>query len=352
MKTMLKWPGGKESELFMITSRMPAFSGRYVEPFVGGGAVFFDQNAPSCCINDLSEELINFYRRVKERDADFENFVNLLCSEFASLARAVEEHAGAALDFYQGGIGADEYIGVCADVFSTVAGVNPQVFRRELLRGLCSKQSRSRKIESEKGALSDGDRLKNIESAVKSAYYMYVRHLFNHQRELSGGRQAAVFFFIREYCYSSMFRYNSSGEFNVPYGGISYNRKDFRRKIDYLFSPEMGRKLAGTSISCQDFEPFVQSLNLTPDDFMFLDPPYDTAFSNYANNRFGRSEQHRLAECLRRTRARFMLVIKNTDFIYNLYRNDFKIESFEKSYLVSFKNRNDQDVVHLIITNY
>jgi site-specific DNA-adenine methylase len=33
-----------------------------------------------------------------------------------------------------------------------------------------------------------------------------------------------------------MFRYNSNGEFNVPYGGISYNRKDFSKKIDWNYN--------------------------------------------------------------------------------------------------------------------
>jgi len=48
-----------------------------------------------------------------------------------------------------------------------------------------------------------------------------------------------------------------------------------------------------------------------------------------------------------------MMIIKNTDFIYSLYNNkSLNIESFEKNYLVSFMNRNNKKVEHLIITNY
>lgn len=44
---------------------------------------------------------------------------------------------------------------------------------------------------------------------------------------------------------------------------------------------------------------------------------------------------------------------KNTDFIYNLYNNEhFNITSFDKKYMVSFMNRNNKDVEHLVITNY
>lgn len=48
-----------------------------------------------------------------------------------------------------------------------------------------------------------------------------------------------------------------------------------------------------------------------------------------------------------------MMVIKNTDFIYELYNKDgVYMTSFDKKYLVSFQNRNDKDVEHLLITNY
>ena len=48
-----------------------------------------------------------------------------------------------------------------------------------------------------------------------------------------------------------------------------------------------------------------------------------------------------------------MVVIKNTDFIFNLYDNaKLNLSSFDKKYLVSFQNRNDKNVNHLMITNY
>ena len=46
-----------------------------------------------------------------------------------------------------------------------------------------------------------------------------------------------------------------------------------------------------------------------------------------------------------------MLIIKKTDFIYDLYK-EFNIYEYDKNYLVSFKNRNAKDVKHLLITNY
>ncbi len=93
-------------------------------------------------------------------------------------------------------------------------------------------------LENKKWRLPDNDILANIESALKSAFYMHLRHLYNNmaQYQIPPAYAAAIFFFVRENAYASMFRYNSRGEFNVPYGGISYNRKDLARKIAYMHS--------------------------------------------------------------------------------------------------------------------
>lgn len=161
---------------------------------------------------------------------------------------------------------------------------------------------------------------------------MYFRKVFNDIRlgriaDQSIQYQAANFYFIREYCYGSMFRFNAKGEFNIPYGGMSYNRKDMRSKIDGMFNREMEALFAKTDIHCCDFEELLSKVKLSEKDFMFLDPPYDTDFSDYDGVNFTKFDQERLAYVLKKTLARFILVIKNTDFISGLYEKDFHILS-------------------------
>jgi DNA adenine methylase len=164
----------------------------------------------------------------------------------------------------------------------------------------------------------------------------------------------AIFFFVRENAYASMFRYNSRGEFNVPYGGITYNRKDLKRKITYLQSAEIRSHLANTVIENMDFEAFLHKYPPGANDFIFLDPPYDSEFSTYTQNEFSKQDQERLAYyLLNHCHARFMLVIKNTPLIYALYSNrGLNIHNFKKRYLVSFQDRNYREAEHLIITNF
>src|SRR2546430_3245272 len=176
---------------------------------------------------------------------------------------------------------------------------------------------------------------------------MHLRHLYNRIREyeISPSLTAAIFFFVRENAYASMFRYNSRGEFNVPYGGISYNRKDLARKVAYMSSPALQRHLKDTVIENMDFEAFLVKYPPQANDFVFLDPPYDSEFSTYARNEFSMKDQDRLARyLLNDCKAKFMLVIKNTPAIFKLYnQTDLYIMTFDKKYLVSFQDRNDKN---------
>ena len=100
-----------------------------------------------------------------------------------------------------------------------------------------------------------------------------------------------------------------------------------------------------------DFADFFKQVKLTSGDFVFLHPPYDTDFSDYENRQFNKLDQERLANELKKMEAKFILVIKNTDFIKSLYEKDFNILSFDNTYTYNVRGRNKRDVEHLIITN-
>ena len=171
---------------------------------------------------------------------------------------------------------------------------------------------------------------------------------------ITKAKKIANYYFIREFCYGSMFRFNSNGDFNIPYGGIAYNHKDFRGKVDYVFSKEVEELFKNSKIFSTDFEKILTTQNLKESDFMFLDPPYDTDFSNYEKNDFGKQDHIRLANCLYKTKAKFILIIKETPFIKDLYSNreGIIIDSFEKKYLYNVKGRNNRDAQHLVVYNF
>jgi len=370
LPALIKWAGGKELELKYILPLLPAFE-RYYEPFVGGGAVFFSIEAREKLINDRSEELMQFYTMVARQDTDFLHTLDHLASGWRGISDLVDAHAGELVAMYtafarEGGERSEleqrlaaflqthwlTFYAMAAPLY--VQGV--ENFYRELRRNLFQKTRRMHRLEQQKWPLSEHDILSNLECALKSAFYMHLRHLYNMLPAviIAPGAASAIFFFVRENAYASMFRYNRCGAFNVPYGGITYNRKDLARKIDALRSCDLQRHFSNTVLESLDFEEFLRKHPPRVGDFLFLDPPYDSDFSTYTRNEFGPRDQQRLADyLLTRCPARFLLVIKNTPLIQDLYgQKGLTMRAFEKKYLVSFQDRNNREAEHLLIMNY
>lgn len=369
MKPIIKWPGGKSREIDKIEHLIPEYT-RYVEPFFGGGALFFHLMPKAAAINDVSACLMQYYTLIKNQDQELYDLLMCYNDSFSKLVEVCGKETNELLHIFfrlkEGSVQENE-LGTVLD--AVISGLPEKIGS-----GFCEKLLLDRKefdaylrqmvadkfvrtvANYKKKPFSTADLCENLITGFTSGYYMYFRKIFN---DISLGRltdvsiqyQAANFYFIREYCYGSMFRYNARGEFNIPYGGMSYNRKDMKVKIGSMFNAEMERLFSETDIYCCDFEDFFEKANLTADDFMFLDPPYDTDFSDYEGKDFTKRDQERLAAALKKTRAKFILVIKNTDFIYNLYAEHFNILSFDKQYTYNVRSRNDRGAEHLIITN-
>ncbi|MGL4981328.1 MAG: DNA adenine methylase [Treponemataceae bacterium] len=371
LKPFLKWPGGKSQELKVITPNIPTEINNYYEPFIGGGAVYFAiANAKNYFINDKSKDLINLYNCLKSQKK--EKLFSVLTSidqYWKKLDSIFELHKTDLVHIYlslRENKNIDIMPLICQFIDKSVLEFTRPIvslfdfdfkfYEKELKINLSRKMQRMRKIELEKGLLSSEDINLNILTAVKSSFYMYFRMLYNKPQKynIETAIFSGIYFFIRNYTYSGMFRYNFRGEFNVPYGGIGYNGNSLDKKIKYISGAEFQNRLSCTTIGNQDFYDFMQAYPHAENDFIFLDPPYDTDFSTYDQNIFTQNDQKRLATFLiEETICKWLLVIKNTDFIYNLYnREHIKIKFFDKSYNVSFMNRNDRNTEHLLITNY
>ena len=63
---IVKWVGGKRQLMFELLKNMPKSYNRYFEPFIGGGALFFELQPQNGYISDMNEELINLYLTVRD----------------------------------------------------------------------------------------------------------------------------------------------------------------------------------------------------------------------------------------------------------------------------------------------
>ena len=74
-KAILKWAGGKTQMLGDLIPKVPTSYGRYIEPFFGGGAMFFALQPENAVVADSNPELINMYRQVADHVDDVINYL-------------------------------------------------------------------------------------------------------------------------------------------------------------------------------------------------------------------------------------------------------------------------------------
>ena len=223
---------------------------------------------------------------------------------------------------------------------------------KDYISGRCGKFIRLKK----KGNTDIKWIYKHIEAAVKGAVYNTFRDLFNNKdiKEYNAHLHSALMVYMHQYTYSGMSKYDKNGNFNNSYGGTGVLKKRVDKNLQYYKSEKVREHFRHTHIYNYDFEEFLHKTNPTENDFIFLDPPYDCVFSSYDNNEFNRNDHKRLANYLfTECKAKWMMVISKTDFIYDLYnRPGIYIKEYDKTYSCNAKNNFDREVTHLMITNY
>lgn len=283
MKPILKYRGGKSKEIPRYLNLIPKFE-TYYEPFLGGGATYFHLEPKKAFVSDINSNLIDFYNEIS------------------------------------------------SDNFSLV--------KQELLE-LQNKYELNRRIFMERKQKSPEDRVVDPNEEL----YYSIRDMFNNKIENKYSR-AAIYYFINKTAYSGMIRYNSLGEFNVPYGRYA----NFNTT---LLSAEHHELLKQTEIHKGSYEKGFELAG--PKDFIFLDPPYDTVFSDYGNEvftgDFGEVEHTKLASDFKNLSSPAMMIIGETPLINSLYEGFIK-GSYPKAYSVNIRNRFKSKSNHLIITNY
>lgn len=249
----LKWAGGKGQLLTEILTRLPErIDGTYIEPFIGGGAVFFElarqRRIKRARLSDRNAELVTTYRSIRD---------------------SVEEVIGALAAH------------------------------------------------------------KNDEE-----YFYQVREI--DPATLSPSECAARTIFLNRVGYNGLYRVNSRGRFNVPFG---------RYRNPKICDPDalrnVSRALSIADISIADFEESCG--HATVGDVVYLDPPYvpvskTASFTSYSG-RFGQEEHARLAQTFTRlvdAGAFVLLSNSDTELSRSLYAG-FKIDTVNATRAINSK---------------
>jgi DNA adenine methylase len=259
LKPLVKWSGGKGDEISSFQQFIPENYQLYLEPFIGGGALYFHLSPDKAVISDVHTELIDFYKNI-------------------AIGNGKEIH-----DFM-------------------------------------SKNNNDEET------------------------YYNVRDKMNIENSLDNAKR---FYYERKTCFRGMLRYNKSGKFNIPYGRY--------KTINYeqLCNPEYETLLKNAVILKESFEYIFENYN-DENNFMFLDPPYDSEFTDYGYCQFGKEEQKKLATLFKVTKIKCLMIIGKTTFITDLYK-DYIVGEYDKNYkfkIYDGRIGNEINTKHLIIKNY
>lgn len=155
MNPMIKYRGGKSKEISHFIKNMPKEYSRYIEPFLGGGALYFYLQPEKSIIKDINYRLYFFYKEMQEKYSEIRVQLDELQKTYEENQRVYEE----------------------------LKLKNPE---------------------------------ERVENKNETLYYL-MRDAFNHKTDTKY-LESVIYFFINKTAYSGMIRYNANGEYNVPFG--------------------------------------------------------------------------------------------------------------------------------------
>lgn len=268
---ILKWVGGKRQLLDDIMPLVNAKCSTYVEPFVGGGAVFFRLQPAKAIINDYNSELINVYLTIRDYPE--------------KLIEKLQEHDSN---------NSEEYF-----------------------------------------------------------YMMRSKDRDDNYEFLSDIDKAARIIYLNKTCYNGLYRVNSAGQFNTPYGKYKnpniVNETTIRAISKYLNNPKI-------QIMQGDYKKVLSKVRKGA--FVYLDPPYmpissSSSFTGYTENGFSYEKQVELKQQCDKLRDRGISFLQsNSDCseIRELYK-DYKVISVQAKRSINSKGDKRGEINEVLIIN-
>jgi DNA adenine methylase len=167
-----------------------------------------------------------------------------------------------------------------------------------------------------------------LEFDNREALYYEQRARFNQLTSdgaADSAEASALFYYLNRTCYNGLCRFNSSGQFNVPFG--RYKRINYIRDFS-----SYSRVFADWQFSSTDFE----EVPVEREDFLYADPPYDVEFRSYSKEGFSWDDQVRLGEWLSKHRGPTVLSNQATERILRLYcKLGFEIRTVEAPRMIN-----------------
>lgn len=188
--------------------------------------------------------------------------------------------------------------------------------------------------------------------------YFYDIRLLDREKntylKLTSIQRASRIIFLNKTCYNGLFRVNSAGEFNAPFGRYK--------------NPAIVNEITVKAVSSYLSKNNVQILNtdykkslsrIRKGSFVYFDPPYDPVsdssnFTGYTKNGFNKEDQVQLRNLCDKLHAKgikFLLSNSSTDLIRDLYQN-YSITTVSAKRAINSKASGRGEIEEVLVKNY
>ena len=170
----------------------------------------------------------------------------------------------------------------------------------------------------------------------RKEFFLNLRKEFNKKKDILSEKKtdidmAAEFLFLNKTCFNGLWRTNSKGEFNTPFGKPTNLNKDpnIYDKNNIILLSEW---IKGVEFICRDYKDVIGD-DVAGDVLVYMDPPYRGTWADYSKESFGEQEQIELAYYMKELKDKGFFVIQSNskcdDGFFEEHYKEFEIKTLD-----------------------
>lgn len=295
-RSPLFYVGDKYKLLPQIIPHFPEMSGRFIEPFTGGGSVFINTPTKEVYVNDIDNHLVEIHKTL----LSYSDNVQKLLDDIEQLIKKYR----------------------------------------------LTSSNKSIEIDTE------------LKSKYPKTYFAVLnRDAYNSMKNdfnKSPNKDYLVLYLLLIFGFNRMLRFNKKGEFNIPVGNVDFNKNVEKALTDYLKET----KKKSVNVFNLDYKEFIKQVNPKKDDFIYFDPPYLITGSEYNKlwNEDNEKELYEIVDKLHRKGVKFMIsnVLEYGDKknpILKEWSKNYNVVDVKSNYINRFDNKQKQ-LHEILVKNY